>query len=75
MVIFTDKSRRAVVEILYEFANRVERENGEQIFQLMAVGPGALARPFSGKHPPEVQRIIDTVAQIEGALDVKKMVS
>lgn len=71
MVVFTDKSRQAVVDILFNFANRVERENGEQIFQLMAVGSGALARPFSGNHPLEIQRIIDTVAQIEGALDVK----
>lgn len=71
MVIFTDKSRRAVIDILYGFANRVERENGEQIFQLMTAGSHVLARPFSGKHPPEVQRVIDTVLQIEGALDVE----
>jgi len=71
-VVFTDKSRQALVDILYQFANRVERENGEQIFQLMTGGShGFFARPFYGDSPPEIQRVIDTLAQIEGALDVE----
>jgi len=69
--VFTDKSRQALVDILYRFANRVERENGEQIFQLMTAGSQGLARPFCGDHPPEIQRVLDTLAQIEGALDVE----
>lgn len=72
-VVFTDRSRKAVVEILYDFANRVERENGEQIFQLMTVGSHVSARPFHGDHPVEVQRVINAISQIEGVLDVKEL--
>jgi len=72
-VFFTDKSRQVLTDILYGFANRVERENGEQIFQLMTAGSYPSARPFYGDHPPEIQRVIDTLAQIERALEVREI--